>query len=68
MPNIGRLKVAPLVNLIRGKKAFEAVHILSVQNKKGGSFICKLIQSAIANAEQKKNSRCGSIICENHFC
>ncbi len=52
--SIGRLKVLPLVNLVRGKSVEEASRILSVQSKKAGQLLYKLIQSAIANAQQKK--------------
>lgn len=52
--DIGRLKILPLVNLIRGKKADTACRILSVQSNKAGPLLYKLIQSAAANAEQKK--------------
>ena len=52
---IGVLKTLPVVNLIRGKNVHQAIHILSLQNKKASKLIYKLIQSGKANAEQKKN-------------
>ena len=51
---IGVVKTLPVVNLIRGKNVHQAVQILSLQNKKASQLIHKLIQSGIANAEQKK--------------
>ena len=51
---VGRLKVLPIVNLIRGKSVDTAYRILSVQCKKAGPLLYKLIQSAMANAQQKK--------------
>ena len=51
---IGVLKALPIVNLVRGKNVHQAVHILSLQNRKAAQLICKLIQSGRANAEQKK--------------
>ena len=51
---IGRLKALPLVNFIRGKSADEACRILTVQRQKAAPILYKLIQSALANAQQKK--------------
>lgn len=51
---IGVLKTLPVVNLIRGKDVHKAIQILSVQNRKASKLICKLIQSGVANAEQKQ--------------
>ena len=51
---IAVLKARPSANLIRGKKAFTAANILSVQNKKASILIYKLLKSAVASAEQKK--------------
>ena len=51
---IGRLKVLPVMNLIRGKSVDEACRILSVQRQKASPLLYKLIQSAMANAQQKK--------------
>lgn len=44
-------KVRLVVDLIRGKKAEEALTILSFCNKVAASAILKLLRSAIANAE-----------------
>lgn len=51
---IGTLKSFPVINFIRGKSVNEVVRILSVQSNKASKLIHKLVQSALANAEQKK--------------
>lgn len=51
---IGTLKAKPVVNLIRGKSVHDVTRILSVQNKKASQILKKLVESAIANAEQRK--------------
>jgi len=51
---IGVLKTLPVVNLVRGKSAHRAMQILSVQQRKASRLIHDLIQSGVANAEQKK--------------
>jgi large subunit ribosomal protein L22 len=42
-------------DLIRGKRAEEAVHILSHTPKAGARMIFKVVQSALANARQDKS-------------
>jgi large subunit ribosomal protein L22 len=42
-------------DLIRGKRAEEAVHILSHTPKAGAKMIYKVVQSALANARQDKS-------------
>ena len=51
---IGTIKTRPVINFIRGKSINSATRILSVQNKKISKLLHQLIQSALANAEQKK--------------
>ena len=51
---IGVLKTLPVVNLIRGKNVHQAMQILSVQKRKVSKLIHQLIQSGVANAEQKQ--------------
>ncbi|MDE0151936.1 MAG: 50S ribosomal protein L22 [Bdellovibrionales bacterium] len=51
---IGVLKTLPVVNLIRGKNVHQAMQILSVQKRKASKLIHQLIQSGVANAEQKQ--------------
>ncbi len=47
-------KIRLVVDLVRGKDVNEAIQILSFTNKKSAPIIKKLLQSAVANADQKK--------------
>jgi large subunit ribosomal protein L22 len=47
-------KIRLVVDLIRGKDVNEAIQILTFVNKKSAPVVKKLIQSAVANADQKK--------------
>ncbi|MFK8137300.1 MAG: 50S ribosomal protein L22 [Bdellovibrionales bacterium] len=51
---VGAQKARNVVDLVRGKDADEAIRILTVLNKKTAGLVKKLIESAVANAEQKK--------------
>jgi len=51
---ISVLKALPVVNLVRGKNAHQAMQILSVQKRKSSKLIHQLIQSGVANAEQRE--------------
>ena len=44
-------KLRPCVNLIRGKKAVDALDILAFMNSSSSETLIELIKSAIANAE-----------------
>ena len=46
-------KVRLIMDQIRGKKVGESLNMLSFSSKKGAVFVKKLIQSAVANAEEK---------------
>ena len=46
-------KVRLVVDLVRGKKVDEALHILSFTRKKASRPVAKLIRSAVANADQR---------------
>ena len=48
---VGVLKTQPVINLVRGRRVHQAIQILSVQDKKASQLVYKLIQSAVANAE-----------------
>jgi large subunit ribosomal protein L22 len=48
---ISSQKARLVVDLIRGKKAGEAIHILRSTNKRIAPTVVKVLQSAIANAE-----------------
>jgi large subunit ribosomal protein L22 len=47
-------KVRLVADLVRGKDVNEALQILSFTNKKSAPILKKLLQSAVANADQKK--------------
>ncbi|MAV91897.1 MAG: 50S ribosomal protein L22 [Bdellovibrionaceae bacterium] len=51
---IGAQKARLVADLVRGKDVNEAVKILTFSEKKGARLMKKLIESALANAEQKK--------------
>ena len=44
-------KVRPLVNMVRGKKVDEALAVLKFTPTPKAKFVTKLVQSAVANAE-----------------
>ena len=49
-------KAALVANQIRGKRVDQAMDFLIYDKQKGSSVIKKLLESAIANAENKNNS------------
>jgi large subunit ribosomal protein L22 len=51
---IGTQKARLVADLVRGKDVNEAIEILAFTPKKSAEMIKKLIESAVANAEQKK--------------
>jgi large subunit ribosomal protein L22 len=51
---VGAQKARLVVDLVRGKDVGEALKILKNTNKKTAVLLSKLIESAVANAEQKK--------------
>jgi large subunit ribosomal protein L22 len=50
---IGAQKARLVADLIRGKGVNEALKSLTFLDKKGGDLFKKLLESAVANAEQK---------------
>ena len=48
-------KARLVIDLIRGQKAGEAIHILKGTNKRAAPSIEKVLRSAIANAENRHN-------------
>ena len=48
-------KVRLVADLIRGKSAQDAVHILDVTNKAAAQHVQKCLKSAIANAENRED-------------
>ena len=51
---ISARKVRPLADLIRGKFADEALEILRFQPHRGARLLEKVLQSALANAEDRR--------------
>ena len=51
---ISARKVRPMADLIRGKYADEALDILKYQPQRGAKLLRKVLQSALANAEDKR--------------
>jgi large subunit ribosomal protein L22 len=51
---VGTQKARLVANAIRGKDVNEAIKILTFMEKKTAVFLKKLVESAVANAEQKK--------------
>ncbi len=51
---IGAQKARLVADLIRGKDVNEAIRSLTFMKKKGAGLIKKLVESAVANAENKK--------------
>lgn len=47
-------KVRLVADLIRGQKANEAMEVLKFTPKRGASFVRKVLQSAIANADEQE--------------
>jgi large subunit ribosomal protein L22 len=48
-------KVAPVMDLVRGKDAMEAKLVLSFDRTKAGAMLLKTLKSAIANAKNNLN-------------
>jgi large subunit ribosomal protein L22 len=51
---VGTQKARVVADLVRGKDVNEALKILKFLNKKSALMLSKLIQSAVANADQKQ--------------
>ncbi len=51
---VGAQKARIVANLVRGKNVNEALKILTFMPQKPALFLKKLIESAVANADQKK--------------
>jgi len=51
---ISARKVRPLADLIRGKAADDALDILRYQPQRGARLLEKVLQSAMANAEDRR--------------
>ncbi len=51
---VGEQKARIVADMVRGKMVNEAIRILTHDNKKSAGMIKKLVESAVANAEQKQ--------------
>lgn len=51
---VGDQKARIVANMVRGKSVNEAIRMLSFDNKKPSMIIKKLVESAVANADQKE--------------
>ena len=51
---IGAQKARVVVDSVRGKNVNDAIKILTFMDKKGAVMVKKLLESAVANADQKK--------------
>ena len=51
---IGAQKGRLVADLVRGRDVNEAIRVLTLNKKKGAGLVRKLIESAVANAEQKR--------------
>jgi large subunit ribosomal protein L22 len=51
---VGEQKARLVADLVRGKDVADALKILTFANKKTAGLLKKVIESAVANAEQKK--------------
>lgn len=51
---VGEQKARLVADLVRGKDVGDALKVLEFLNKKSALMIKKLIESAVANADQKK--------------
>ena len=51
---VGAIKARVVANLVRGKDVNDAIRSLTFMKKKSALMIKKLIESAVANAEQRQ--------------
>lgn len=51
---VGAQKARLVADMVRGKNVSEAIKILTFMNKKTAVMLKKIIESAVANADQKK--------------
>lgn len=54
--HISARKVRPIADLVRGKRADQALAILRYQPQRGARLLEKVIRSALANAEDRRAS------------
>lgn len=59
---ISARKVRPLADMIRGKRADEALNILRFQPQRGARFLEKVLKSAVGNAEDRRASDVANLV------
>ena len=59
---ISARKVRPLADMIRGKRADEALNILRFQPQRGARFLEKVLKSAIGNAEDRQAADVANLV------
>ena len=59
---ISARKVRPLADMIRGKYADDALDILRYQPQRGARMLEKVLKSALANAEDRRESQIGDLM------
>ena len=55
-------KVRPLVEMIRGKLADEALDLLQYQPNRGARMLEKVLKSALANAEDRRAANLNNLV------
>ena len=59
---ISARKVRPLADLIRGKRADDALEILRYQPQRGARMLEKVLRSAMGNAEDRRAPNVASLV------
>jgi large subunit ribosomal protein L22 len=59
---ISARKVRPLADLVRGKYADDALELLKYQPERGARLLEKVLQSALANAEDRRATNLGDLV------
>ena len=59
---ISASKVRPIANLIRGKRADEALEILKYQPQRGARLLEKVLKSALGNAEEQSATNVSQLV------
>lgn len=59
---ISARKVRPLADLVRGKRADEALDLLRYQPQRGARMLEKVIRSALANAEDRRAQNVSALV------
>jgi len=55
-------KVRPLADMIRGKRADEALDVLRYQPQRGARMLEKVLKSALANAEDRRATNLKALV------